>query len=24
MPDTQLSEFVCIEKDAKHYVGADK
>jgi hypothetical protein len=24
MPDTQLSEFVCIDKDAKHYVGADK
>jgi hypothetical protein len=24
MPDTQLAEFVCIDKDAKHYVGADK
>jgi hypothetical protein len=21
-PDTQLSEFVCLDKDAKHYVGA--
>ena len=25
MPDSeQLAEFVCIDKDAKHYVGADK
>jgi hypothetical protein len=23
-PDTQLSEFVCIDKDAAHYVGASK
>ena len=22
MPDTQLIEFVCIEKSAAHYVGA--
>ena len=23
-PDTQLIEFVCIDKDAVHYVGAPK
>ena len=23
LPDTQLIEFVCLDKDAVHYVGAD-
>ena len=23
LPDTQLIEFVCLDKDAQHYVGSD-
>jgi len=24
MPTTQLSEFVCLDKDAQHYIGGAK